>query len=329
MAQPKPKPKPPATAPATAEESAPSSHGFRIARLRVRHLQLLDRIDKTGSLSAAAASLHVSQPRATNMLRELEEALGCLLLERSSRGTRLNEAGTIALDRLRIALGALDAAETALRNRTPRVIVRIGVLPLVGTDRLCRVIAELEADGVLPQVILRVGTVGELLSMLHAGEVDAVISSLDTSRPATPAGDRLRVVKLWEEHLRVVAAKANPLARKRKVSLEDLLQHPWVLMAGRSANRQGLERLFLQAGLHPPEPQVETESPHICLAMVAATRMIALVPDSAYRLAADRVSEVKLDGRFPSTWTHFITLGDVPMLPHVEQLARRLGAGER
>lgn len=296
----------------------------RINRLQIRHLQLLDRIEKQGSLSAAAADIGVSQPRATNMLREMEDALGCALLERSSRGTRLNAAGSIALERLRIALGALDGVSVALQYREPKPVVRLGVLPLVGTDRLCRLVADLEADDTLPRLVLKVGTVGELLAMLQAGEVDCVICSLDTSRAAVPDGERLHVRNLWEEPVLIVAAKDNPLTRRRKVSLKDLLQHPWLLMAGQSANRQALERKFLQAGLIPPEPQVETDSPHICLAVVGASRMVAAVPESAYRQAADRVRPVRVDCVFPASWINLITLRDVPALPFVEQLEQRL-----
>ncbi|WP_159595004.1 LysR substrate-binding domain-containing protein [Hydrogenophaga sp. BPS33] len=296
----------------------------RINRLQIRHLQLLDHIVRLGSLSAAAAGIGVSQPRATNMLREMEDAFGCALLERSSRGARLNAAGVVALERLRIALGALDAACIALQHRQPRPVVRLGVLPLVGIDRLSRLVAQLEADDTLPRLVLRVGTVGELLAMLQAGEVDAAICSLDTSRANLPDGDRLHMVNLWEEQVLIVAAKNNPLTRRRRVSLKDLLQHPWLLMAGQSANRQALERKFLQAGLIPPEPQVQTDSPHICLALVGASRMVAAVPESAYRQAADRVRRVRVDCVFPSSWINLITLRDVPVLPFVNELARRL-----
>lgn len=92
------------------------THPARINRLQIRHLHLLDLIEKHGSLSAAAAGIGVSQPRATNMLHEVEDAFGCALLERSARGTKLNKAGAIALERLRIALGALDGVALALQQ---------------------------------------------------------------------------------------------------------------------------------------------------------------------------------------------------------------------
>lgn len=314
---------------ATDKNAEPAGLSPRIGRLQLRHLQLLDRIERLGSLSAAAAGIGVSQPRATNMLREMESALGCALLERSSRGARINAAGTIALERLRIALGAIDAAQSALRNGKQRQLVRIGVLPVVGIDRISRAIGELEADDTLPQLLLRVGIVGELLALLEAGEVDCIVCGLDAGRPLSSASERLRTVSLWEEGLMVVAAKSNPIVRKRTMSLEALLQQPWLMMTRKSANRQSLERMFLQAGLTPPQPQVEAESPHIAVAVVAASRMIALVPESAYRQAADRVAPLRLDFRFQPTRVNLITLRDVPALPVVEQLAQRLKAAIR
>jgi DNA-binding transcriptional LysR family regulator len=314
---------------ATDRNAEPAGLSPRIGRLQLRHLQLLDQIERLGSLSAAAAAIGVSQPRATNMLKEMESALGCPLLERSSRGARINAAGSIALERLRIALGAVDAAQLALRNGRQRQLVRIGVLPVVGIDRISRAIGELEADDTLPRLLLRVGIVGELLALLEAGEVDCIICGLDAGHPASSASERLRTFSLWEEGLMVVAAKGNPIVRKRKISLEALLQQPWLLMTRKSANRQALERMFLQAGLKPPEPEVETESPHIALAVVATSSMIALVPESAYRQAADRVSPLRLDFRFQPTRVNLITLRDVPTLPVVEQLAQRLRNASR
>ncbi len=312
--------------PTQADSSGSARLGVRLSRLRVRHLELLDVIEKQGSLSAAAGHIGISQPRATNMLRELEEAFGCALLERSSRGARLNAAGATALERLRVSLGALQAAHRSLLGGANKPVVRIGVLPLVGTDKLARVVSALQASGELPRLVLRSGTVSALLDLLIAGEVDCVISGLDTGGSTPFAGARLQAINLWEERNMVVGAKANPLTRKRKISLLESLQHPWLLMPARSASRQALERMFLRAGLAPPQPLMETDTPQMGLAYVAGSRMLALIPETAYLQAKDRVSRVRLDVEFPSTWINLITLRDVPTLPFVDGLASRLKA---
>jgi DNA-binding transcriptional LysR family regulator len=296
----------------------------RIGRLRVRHLQLLDAIGRHQSLTVAAASVGTSQPRATNMLRELEDAFGCRLLDRSPRGVRLNAAGATALERLRIALGALDAAQQSLQSGQGQPLVRLGVLPLVGSDKLSQVVADLQSANALPRLVLRVGTVGELLALLVAGEVDGVICGLDAGRPAPDAGARLHVVNLWEERNLVVAARDNPVTRKRSLSLQNSLQHPWLLMPPHSANRQALERMFLRAGLAPPVPAIETETPQMAVAYVARGKLLALVPETAVAQAAAAIRPVRMDCDLASTWINLITLRDVPRLPFVEELAERL-----
>ena len=81
----------------------------RMDLLRVRHLKLLQLVASTGSLTAAAQELRISQPASTKLLQELERAVGCSLVDRSVRGGSLSAAGQRTLERMRIAIGALDA----------------------------------------------------------------------------------------------------------------------------------------------------------------------------------------------------------------------------
>ena len=303
---------------------APAVHGARISNLRIRHLQLLDAIGRQQSLTVAAASVGTSQPRATNMLREMEDAFGSRLLDRSPRGVRLNAAGAIALERLRIALGALDAVQHALRGGQDRPILRIGVLPLVGSDRLSRVAAQMQADPASPRIVLRVGTVGALLDLLAAGEVDCAICGLDAGRSTPPSRTPLRTIRLWEERNLFVASRGNPITRKRRVSLQESLRHPWLLMPARSANRQALERIYLRAGLLPPEAAVEAETPQMAVTYIACSSLLAMVPQTAVTQAPDRLGLVRLDCKPEAAWIHLITLRDVSPLPAVEVLAQRL-----
>lgn len=317
---------PPLAAPGTApEQSTPALPlSVRIGRLRVRHLQLLDQIEKNGSLSAGAAALGVSQPGATNMLHEIEEAFGRTLLDRSHRGGRLNAAGINALSRMRVALGALVAATATLSAKEDLPLVRLGIVPLVGLEALREVVANLEADATLPRIALRLGSVGELLTMLVNGEVDCVVSSLD-SEVAPQQIHQFRISHLWEERRVVVAAIDNPLVRRRKVTLEESLQHPWILMPARSTTRQAVERMFLTAGLPPPEARIETNSFHIGLNLAAGSRMLTVVPESAYRQCTDKVRKLQMSQEFQPSVMTFITLRDIPTTPYVDLLAERFG----
>ncbi|MFO0595744.1 MAG: LysR family transcriptional regulator [Myxococcaceae bacterium] len=72
------------------------------------------RTAETGSLSRAAKALGLTQPAMSKRLEALERAVGVRLLERSTRGVRLTDAGVEYLEVLQRVRGELDAAETSL-----------------------------------------------------------------------------------------------------------------------------------------------------------------------------------------------------------------------
>src|ERR687897_1742346 len=74
-------------------------------------LRLLVEIGRQGSVSAAARTIGIGQPTASEHLRTLEGAAGQQLVERSGRGSTLTEAGTLLASRAREALAALRAGE--------------------------------------------------------------------------------------------------------------------------------------------------------------------------------------------------------------------------
>ena len=291
-------------------------------RLRLRHLRLLDAVANTGTLSAAAGLIGMSQPGATKMIQELEEAFGCQLVERTAKGGKLSAAGFHALGRMRIALNALSTARQAIDAGKELPLVRLGILPLVGIDALCHVVRAMQADQKLPRIQIRLGTVESLLKALSDGQVDGVVGGLDDgTAPGNIAG--FRVTPLWEESLVIVAAADHPLARRRSLRLDMLRESDWVLTLTGSSVRRGFERLFLQAGLEPPVARIETESFHIGLSLVAASHLLSAVPESAYQQYRTSVKVLSIERVFPSKAVVFITAANLPRVPAVDAIETR------
>jgi len=310
--------------PVPADSEAPGGLPFtgraRVERLKIRHLRLLDMIARCGSLSAAAQALGISQPGATKLLHELEDALGLPLVERAARGGQLGGAGRQVLDRLRIALGAVDAATAALEVAPELPLVRVGLLPLVGIDALIRVVVRLTQEGRLPRMALQLGTVESLVHLLREGEIDCAISVLGGD--VTPEWLRhMDITPLWQQSTVMVAASDHPLARRREVKLHELLDADWVLMPKPSASRKAFDRLFLSAGLAPPAARIESESFHIAIGLVAQTRMLAVVPIGAYRQHQAGLRRVRLLPEFqPSAIVMLTPKGSPAELPTVVML---------
>ncbi|WP_422891364.1 LysR family transcriptional regulator [Promicromonospora panici] len=157
--------------------------------MRVPGLDLLAtflEVYRTGSLSAAAERLGLSQPAVTGQLSRLEEQLGAQLFVRSRKGAEPTERAValaaqagLHVDGLRAALGS-GSAEPAVRG-----LVRLGGATEVMTVRVLPALAPLVAQGL--QVRATFGLAEELLAGLSAGSLDLVVSAVRPRQDAVVA----------------------------------------------------------------------------------------------------------------------------------------------
>ena len=302
-----------------------SARAQRLDRLRIRHLRFLELVAEHGSLSAAAEQLSISQPAATKMLHELEAAFGAELVARNTRGAALAPAGLVALDRLRVALGALAAAAQSMEDTPPVPVVRLGMLPLVGVAVLPKLLAAIAAQPDCPRLVVHESTVAGLLAMLGSGDLDCVVGRVG-SELDEPAAKALQVTPLWEERLAIACAADHPVGRKRKVGLAELRELDWIVAPRGAQTRRVFEEPFLSAGIVPPRPKVESMSFHTNLCAVAGSRLLTVAPESAVRHYADQgmVRQVRHDLSFPAGHTVFIARGDMADSPGVMRVREAL-----
>ncbi|MCE0506558.1 MULTISPECIES: LysR family transcriptional regulator [unclassified Roseivivax] len=84
--------------------------------MNLRQLEYFIAIAEEGSVSAASQKLNVAQPSLSQQIKKLEDSLGVQLLERSSRGVTLTEAGLLALDRAELILQTVERARSDIRQ---------------------------------------------------------------------------------------------------------------------------------------------------------------------------------------------------------------------
>lgn len=97
--------------------------------MSIRAMQCFVAVVSTGSISRAAAALHVAQPALSLLMRNLEEDLGVVLLHRSARGVAPTAAGARLLAHAREILGRIDAARADVREdlNAPRGAVSLAM----------------------------------------------------------------------------------------------------------------------------------------------------------------------------------------------------------
>ena len=196
-------------------------------RLTLRDLHILKTVAQSGSMAKAARSLGMSQPSVSEAVAKLEAALRVRLLDRGPRGIE----PTIYTD-------ALLRREQVISDELQQGIRDIEFLanPAAGEVRIgC---PENLACGFVPTVIDRMSrcypkvafhvTPVEPAAMgfreLRERSVDLMIGRILTP----PLDDDLEAQTLFEDRLLVVAGASSPWARRRKITMDELLDQPWV-----------------------------------------------------------------------------------------------------
>ncbi len=272
----------------------------RLAHLRMRDFLLLEHLGEVGSLSEAAARMHVTQSAVTQALHALESAFGTRLVirgQRGQRGIRLTPAGEAALMHVRVARAELAAAQSAASAPgTPEL--RIGALPLTLVQPLPAALARLRKR--MPQVRVHLfeDTVPNLWERMEAGAFDAMVCRLPalSERQRLPEGVAHRNV--GRESLVLACGRGHPLARRRKPALAELLDYDWVLPPEGSYTRLAVEQLFLRAGLRGPRAAVVSMSFHTNLRLVAGGDLLAVAP----RAPAVALRDALKLSLFPMDW---------------------------
>lgn len=268
----------------------------RYHRLRLRHILLLELIEEAGSLRAAAERLNMSQPAVSAMVRDLEEAFGTKLIDRSARGVLLNRAGQLALTRSRPSLAFIEQLAEEVETKDLPVL-RVGANPAVMLNPVPKALKQLQSGEIKNRFTFRTGLAGEMVDALVEGEIDCYIGQVDWTRIDTDAADMLKSRHLGHSALSIGCAKDHPLTRKDIVRPKDLLAFPWLSASEASSNWQAVSAQFRRHGYKPPATVVTTELVGI-LSISADTECLFCGPDwvIGHRITGGTLSRLEVQG---------------------------------
>lgn len=237
----------------------------------------------TGSISAAAAQLNLTQPAITRRIQNLEQALGTSLLDRAGKPLKPTGAGREAYQLGRRVLRSVgDLVAGVAPDGTPTGELRLGITPNVGDVALAGPIDEVRAS--FPRLSLRITSSWSptLIRLILAGSLDAaaVMVMQETEIPAP-----LQATPLGKLELAVVAARQ--LGLPRRADLKAVSAHPWIVNQEGCGTRASIAALFAAAGL-PFQVAVEAQGTELKLSLAARGIGLAIVPPwtidrSAYR----------------------------------------------
>jgi LysR family transcriptional regulator, benzoate and cis,cis-muconate-responsive activator of ben and cat genes len=196
--------------------------------VELRHLRYFVAVAEMGNVSRAATQrLHVAQPSLSRQIRDLEEAVGVPLLERTPRGVRLTDAGRAFLDEARAILKYTNEAVLKTRgiggNRETEL--HVGDFPLVAARMMPRLLRDYQRA--MPSVHVR----------LHDWPVEKEIAAVCDGQlqlaiiipPLT--GDwrrQLRFEELMSLRVCLAVSRNHPFAQRKAVSLAEAAREPFI-----------------------------------------------------------------------------------------------------
>jgi len=229
-------------------------------------------VARHGSVSRAAESLHLTQPAVTRTIRELEAICGKPLVAREGRGIRITPHGEVFLrhagrsvSSARSGIAALEQLE--LSDATP---IRLGALPTVSATIMPEAVAAYLATGTRNRLVVVTGENRVLLDQLRNADLDLVIGRL----PAPENMQGLVFEPLYRDKVVFVVAANHPLAGRRQIAVDDMLDFPMMVPPTGSIIRPFVDRLFIEQGFPWPREAVETVSDSFGRAFVRRHRAV-------------------------------------------------------
>ncbi|MFJ5547503.1 LysR family transcriptional regulator [Streptomyces sp. NPDC093225] len=189
----------------------------------LRHLRALAAIGDEGTVTGAAAALHVSQPALSRTLEQLESRLGTVLVERTTRSLRLTAAGRRLYEHAhRILHQVEDALAEAAAGARP---LRVGFAWAALGPYTVGLLKAWRRDH--PATELRVHRLADPEAALRRGEVDAAFLR------TRPEGDGLGWLDLYEEPRVAALAEDDPLVQsgRPRVTLAEVAARTVALCA--------------------------------------------------------------------------------------------------
>lgn len=215
--------------------------------MNLHHLKVFLAIAQTGSISAGAARLLISQPAVTREIRELEARLQLQLFDRQSRGVSLTAAGQRLLPYAERIFALELAAERDLAEFASLGSgdLQIGASVTLGSYLLPALIARFQQAHPGLQISLEIGNTAENLEQLQRSEIS--LSFIEGPFNAEHYNYRL----LGSDALLPVASALHPLAAKSQISAAELAAAPLFIREQGSGTRSTLEQAYQALDLQP------------------------------------------------------------------------------
>jgi len=221
--------------------------------LRLEILKSFLKVAELGSFSGAAIQLKKSQGGISQQIASLEEYFGAELFKRTMKGVKLTEEGKVLVKRAKELFELLDLAQKEINElkdeNRGKILIAASTIP--GEHLLPVIISAFKSQN--PQINFELESSDSELSLRKLEEKQVDFAAVGINMMTLQKFDS---VELAREQLVVIMSPEHPLAEKKQIHIQDLLQYPFVTRDSTSGTRIETEKLLEKAGLVPSQLQI-------------------------------------------------------------------------
>jgi DNA-binding transcriptional LysR family regulator len=237
-------------------------------------LEYLLALARERNFGRAAEQCGVTQPTFSAGIKQLEDTLGVMLVQRTSRFLGFTAEGERVLDWARGIVADARAMRQEVQTlkkglaghlKIAAIPTALAMVPALTTPYRAR------HPNVKFTILSRTSI--EVLSMLDNLEVDAGVTYIDNE----PLG-RMRAVPLYNEQYRLLTSADSPLGNHDRVTWAEVARIPLCLLTPDMQNRRIIDRLLHFAG-GAAEPTLESNSMIVLFSHVRTGRWASVMPE--------------------------------------------------
>src|SRR5579872_4780279 len=292
--------------------------------ITLRQLRYFDALARHGHFGRAAEACAISQQALSMQIKEMEEMLGGLLLERGARQVTLTKFGEELLSRVREILRSVEELGDFARASRDRLAgrLRVGMIPTIAPYLLPKVIENLARLHPELDIHVRETLTPRLIKEVSEGRLDTAIVALPVSEPP------LTEVALFKENFLLVRPghdEGTPVPTRESLREMKLL----LLEEGHCFRDQALSFCNMQSS--PPREMLDASSLSTLVQMVGAGIGVTLIPEMAVtvetRSAPVTVSRFK--NPQPSRTIGMVWRKTSPLAAQLQQIAEVVSLAAR
>ncbi|WP_281645722.1 LysR substrate-binding domain-containing protein [Parendozoicomonas sp. Alg238-R29] len=208
--------------------------------ITLRQFEIFRAVARTGKVTAAAKTLHISQPAASMALSELEKQLGQLFDRHHRLGLTLNDAGRALLPKASEIIDRAREIELQFSEggHQAQGELKISASSTVGNNLLPGLVSSFKEEHSGIQVSLTISNSRDIEKQLLNFETDLAVVEGACLNPD------IRVEAWREDELVIICHPGHPFAGKPNVTLNLLSDEPWVIRESGSSTRELFDEMI-------------------------------------------------------------------------------------